>query len=81
MKPLRSTPYHRKHGLPVNGLRLAEYKEIFERTFDDVHYVIYEAEQQQARPLLTPSVRAELAEYSDEELLTSSLTILARKAK
>ena len=77
----RSTPYYRKHGLPVNGLRLAEYKEIFESTFDYVHYVIYEAEQQKARPLLTPSVRAELAEYSDEELLTSSLTILARKAE
>jgi len=77
----RSTPYYRKHGLPVNGWRLAQYKEIFGRIFDEVHYVIYEAEQQQARLLLTPSIRAELAEYSEEELLTSTLTILGRKAK
>jgi SAM-dependent methyltransferase len=77
----RSTPYYRKHGLPVNGRRLAQYKEIFGSIFDEVHYVIDEAEQQQARPLLTPSIRAELAEYSEEELLTSTLTILGRKAK
>ena len=74
-----STPYYRKHGLPVNGWRLAQYKEIFGRIFDEVHYVIYKAEQQQARSLLTPSIRAELREYSEEELLTSTLTILASK--
>ena len=76
----RSTAYYRKHGLPVNGYRMVHYKEIVESTFDEVDYVINETEHQEARSLMTPSVRAELAEYSDEELLTSTFTILARKA-
>ena len=76
-----STPYYRKHGLPVNEWRLAQYKDIFESVFDDVHYVYYEAERQQARDFLTPSIRAELHEYSEEELLTTTFTILARKQK
>jgi SAM-dependent methyltransferase len=75
----KSTPYYRKHGLPVNGWRLAQYKTTFERIFGDVRYVIYEAEQQHARSLLTPSLRTELSEYSEDELLTTTLTILARK--
>jgi ubiquinone/menaquinone biosynthesis C-methylase UbiE len=77
----KSTPYYRKHGLPVNGCRLAQYKATFERIFEDVRYVIYEAEQQHARSLLTPTLRAELSKYSEDELLTSTLTIIARKVK
>jgi ubiquinone/menaquinone biosynthesis C-methylase UbiE len=76
-----STSYYLKHGLDVNCWRLPQYKEMFESIFDEVHYVNHDDEQAQGRQLLTPSIRAELADYSEQELLTSTLTALCRKAK
>jgi ubiquinone/menaquinone biosynthesis C-methylase UbiE len=75
-----STSYYLKHGLNVNCWRLAQYKEMFENIFDEVHYVSRDDEQAPVRQWLTPSIRAELAEYSEEELLTSTFTALCRKA-
>jgi ubiquinone/menaquinone biosynthesis C-methylase UbiE len=74
-----STPYYLKHGLNVNCWRLAQYKEMLESIFEHVCYVNENGEQQ-AQKFLTPSIRAELAEYSEEELLTSTFTALCRKA-
>ncbi len=75
-----STSYYLKHGLNVNCWRLAQYKEVFENIFDEVRYVNHDDEQVPVRQLLTPSIRAELAEYSEQELLTSTFTVLCRKA-
>jgi len=79
LRPL--TSYYLKHGLNVNCWRLAQYKEIFENIFDKVQYINHDDEREQVRRFLSPLIRAELAEYSEEELLTSTFTVLCRKAK
>ena len=75
----RSTPFYLKHGMNVNCWRLAMYKKMFESIFDQVHYVSNDGEQERARRFLKPSIRAELNEYSEQELLTSTFTVLCRK--
>jgi hypothetical protein len=75
----KSTPFYVKHGLNVNCWRLAQYREIFEGIFDQVYYIAYDDEQEHARRFLTPSIRAELIEYSEQELLTSTFAVLCRK--
>lgn len=75
-----STPFYFKHGLNINCWRLTQYKQMFESVFDQVHYVNYDDEQQTARKLLTSAIREELAEFSEQELLTSTFTVLCKKA-
>jgi len=74
-----STSYYLKHGLNVNCWRLAQYKEMFENIFDEVRYINHDDEREQVRRFLSPLICAELAEYSEEELLTSTFTVLCKK--
>ncbi len=76
-----SSPYYGKDGLYLNRWRLAQYKEMFQSVFDEVHYVNIDDEPSLQRSYLTPRVRAELIDYTDEELLTTTLTVICRKAE
>ena len=76
----QSTVFYLKHGLSVNCWRLEQYKEMLESVFDQVCYASAGSEQEEARKFLTPAIRTELAEYSEEELLTSTFTALCKKA-
>ena len=74
-----SSKYYGKHGLYVNALRLHEWKALLECVFDEVQYIGIEAEKERDRRYLTDAVRAELNDYSEEELLTSTLIAVCRK--
>lgn len=63
----------------VNRVRLEAYKEMARDTFDEAEFVSAERGQRQFLLTLTPEERRELSEYSDEELCTQDLIILARK--
>lgn len=59
----------------INRLRLEQYRQMFEAEFEIVEWRLtnYEGEQ-----FLTPDIREELAEYSEEELLTKGVIVIAR---
>ena len=59
----------------LNAMREAEYREIFSRYFDIEQWI---PSGREGAGLLTPEIRRELSEYSEEELLTKGFTIIAR---
>jgi SAM-dependent methyltransferase len=75
----KSSPLYRKHGLYVNMLRLAEWKSLFEKVFGDVKYFSLPGEQNEMVPLLSADVRSELSDFTEEELLTSTVIAVGRK--
>jgi SAM-dependent methyltransferase len=77
----RSSPFYGKTGLFVNRLRLHEWKSIFERSFDEVQYFNIAGERESAARRLTPAIQRELADYSEEELTTTTFIAVLRKCK
>ena len=67
------------HTIPVglNRLRKEEYLSLFRQRSDVVR--ILEIDKGVGRDLLTSEIRSELREYSDEELLTTSVGLVLRK--
>lgn len=74
-----STKYYKKDGLYLNRWRLAQWKNTFEGIFSPVQYPIINNEIERNRKYLTPAIREELADYSEEELLTTTLTAVCKK--
>jgi SAM-dependent methyltransferase len=75
----RTQPLYEKDGLRTNRLRLAEWRDLFTRLFSEVAFFNVEGEGDGPRTRLTPDVRRELAEYSEEDLLTTTFIAIARK--
>lgn len=65
----------------VNKYRLEQYKEFFESVFGEGNVEIRTKINEFSREYLTPQLRAQLNDYSEDELLTSSPVIVATKAK
>jgi SAM-dependent methyltransferase len=61
----------------LNKLRLNDYISIFKKNFEILYMEL--EEKHGAKELLTPDIRAELAEYSENELLSSALFLILRK--
>lgn len=61
----------------LNRLRKAEYLSLFEQRLDVTE--VLEIDRGIGRHLLTPAIRSELAQYSDDELLTKSIGLVVRK--
>lgn len=59
----------------INGWRMKQYREVWERHFDIEDWILTERE---GESLLTPQIRDELSEYSEEELLTKGFIVVAR---
>jgi SAM-dependent methyltransferase len=59
----------------LNGMREAEYREIFGRHFTILQWI---PSGREGAGLLSPEIRRELARYSEDELLTKGFTIVAR---
>ncbi len=62
----------------INRLRLDEYRAAFENHFEILDWMPLARE---GEALLTAEIRAELADYSEEELLTKGYVIVARPLK
>ena len=62
----------------INRLRVNKYREAFEAYFDIKAWV---SSEEEGRKLLTPEIRNELSDYSEEELLTKGFTIIATPKK
>jgi len=62
----------------INRLRVRDYRAAFEPCFEILDWMPLARE---GEALLTPEIRAELAEYSEEELLTKGYVIVARPLK
>jgi SAM-dependent methyltransferase len=60
----------------LNGLRERDYRAAFERYFDIVHWL---PAGREGAALLTDAVRRELAEYSEDELLTKGFIVIATR--
>lgn len=65
-----------EHPSWINELRERDYRPIFEDVFEVLRW---EASAYEGKALLTPEIRAELADYSEDELLKKGLIIVARK--
>jgi SAM-dependent methyltransferase len=65
-----------EHPSWLNELREEDYREIFGEEFELVRW---EASAYEGKALLTPALRAELAGFSEEELLKKGVIIVARK--
>ncbi|MFC1992460.1 methyltransferase domain-containing protein [Chloroflexota bacterium] len=63
----------------LNRVRESEYVELFSEKLEVIK-VIREMDEQ-GKLLLTPEIHAELSGYSEEELLTRHITIIARKTE
>ena len=68
----------REHRFPhipsyINRLRLHEYRRMFDETFEVLEWRFTRRE---GARFLTPEIRAELAEYSEEELLTKGVIVI-----
>ncbi len=61
----------------LNGLREQEYLSLFQDKFEVLEVV--DVDKEEGKALLTPEIRAELEDYSEEELLKHGITIVARK--
>lgn len=59
----------------LNGMREAEYREIFGRHFTTLQWI---PSGREGAGLLSPEIRRELVRYSDDELLTKGFTVVAR---
>jgi len=83
LNPGRVPPWdhlrERKHVVPyyLNGLREGEYIASFRDKFDIIEVV--DVGKGEGRDLLTPEIRAELADYSEEELLKRGITIVGQR--
>ncbi len=62
----------------LNSLRTKDYREAFEHEFDIAEWIPTGREGEQ---LLTPSLRQELSEYSEDELLTKGFIVVATPKK
>mgnify|MGYP001148244711 CR=1 FL=1 len=61
---------------PLNKLRERDYRRIFERGFQILEWV---TEFHEPKRFLTPEIRTELMDYSEEELLKRSIVVILRK--
>ena len=59
----------------INRLRVADYRRAFGESFDIIDWIPLATE---GEALLTPEIRRELADYSEDELLTKGYVIVAR---
>lgn len=59
----------------VNRLRLHDYRRMFEQSFEILEWRLTKREGER---FLTAEMRAELADYSEEELLTKGVIVIAR---
>ena len=64
----------------LNRLRMADWMRIAREEFDHVHLYRDERSTRKYLAELLPQERAELAEYTDDELCTQDLVILAQRA-
>jgi SAM-dependent methyltransferase len=62
----------------LNGLRKQDYANVFSEVFDKVEFIAEPDEG--AQHFLTPDVRSELRQWSDEDLLTRTLVVVCQKA-
>jgi SAM-dependent methyltransferase len=62
----------------INRLRERDYRQVFETHFEILDWFPTAIE---GETLLTPEIRAELADYSQEELLTKGFVVIARPMK
>lgn len=60
----------------LNCLREPAYRAVFEQEFE---ILVWEPSAWEGRALLTPDIRAELADFSEDELLKKGVIIVARK--
>lgn len=60
----------------INELRERDYRPIFE---DALEILLWEASDYEGKTQLTPEIRAELSDYTEDELLKKGVIILARK--
>jgi SAM-dependent methyltransferase len=65
-----------EHPSWINEKRERDYRPIFERMFE---IVVWEASAIEGKAQLTPQIRAELADYPEEELLKKGIIVLLRK--
>lgn len=63
----------------LNKIRLAEWRHMLREIFDSVEFLSIEGEADKRRPYLTEDIRKELADYTEEELLTTTVIAVARK--
>jgi len=73
--------HFRQRKLPLtaylNGLRERDYLSLFRENFEILQ--VLDIDREEGRALLTPQIRAELQDYSEEELLKHGIIIVARK--
>jgi SAM-dependent methyltransferase len=62
----------------LNRLRLGDYRRMFEEHFELLEW---RHTKQEGKSLLTPALRAELASYTEEELLTKGVIAIVRNTK
>lgn len=67
-----------EHPSWLNELRERDYRPIFE---SELEILCWEASIYEGRGLLTPEIKAELSDYSEDELVKKGLIIVVRKAK
>lgn len=65
-----------EHPSWINEMRERDYRPIFENEFK---ILCWEASAYEGHSLLTPEIRSELADYTENELLKKGVIILARK--
>lgn len=65
-----------EHPSWINEKRERDYRPIFESAFE---ILCWEASVYEGRALLTPEIKAELPDYSEDELLKKGVIIVARK--
>lgn len=68
----------KEHPSWINKMRERDYRPLFE---DALEILVWEASAYEGRSLLTPSIKAELTDYSEDELLKKGVIVVARKAE
>jgi len=64
----------------LNKIRLSEWRAMLKEVFTKVEFIKIASEAANCRLHLTQDIRRELADYTDEELLTTTFIAVARKA-
>ncbi|MGZ8941328.1 MAG: class I SAM-dependent methyltransferase [Methylobacter sp.] len=64
----------------LNKVRLAEWRHMLEKTFDLVQFPVIDGEADKCRPYITDEIREELLDYTEEELLTTTVIAVAMKS-
>jgi SAM-dependent methyltransferase len=67
-----------EHPSWLNELRESNYRQVFESLFE---ILLWEASAYEGKNLLTAEIKAELKDYSEEELLKKGLVIVVRKPR